>query len=345
MNARSTKGLAIAAGVLLVGAFFINSGSDRDAGDNGLLLPGLEDSLDDVTVVRIAGPDGNVSIERREDSWHVLEKSGYPADIGKLRSALTALADARRLEAKTSQPGRHAQLGLDEASATRVAFDGVDGGDVLLGDVAQQRYRYARLAGDDQTWLIDQNPEIPLAASDWLAGAITDIPAADIASITLLHANGEEIRIVRGDDGEFRVDNVPDERELRYAGVINATTSALQGLELDDARPAEDLEVGADLTATYTLTDGIALTARRYSEDDAAWFTFDAEAPADAPLTETLADGEIGDDSASPSPVERAADIARRVRGWAYRLPTYKADALAKRWDDLLAEEAGDDDG
>lgn len=343
MNRRSLLVLAAVAGVLVLGVILLNSGNGRGDMAGDLLLPGLRDRLNDITAVTIESAGNTTTLAKNDDGWDVREREGYPADTGKLRSAMLALADAAQLEAKTANPERHAALGLDESSAVSVSLSGDATQAVLLGDVAQQRYRYARRADDDQAWLVNQNPEVSADPAFWLVQEVLDIPAAEVSQVTILHTDGEEIRVARGDDGEFTVTNLPEDRALRYASISNATTAALQGLRLEDVRSAAALQVAPDVTTRYVLNDGSVITAHRYAEEGEAWFTFDAAPPPDAPVEVDLSTDDSADDDEELTSRERAGNIMRRVDGWAYRLATFKADALSRRWDDLL-QAPGDGD-
>ncbi len=354
MNPRSTKMLAIAAAALLLGVVLVNTvDNDYDPADAGLLLPDLKARLNDVTSVTIASGDESATLERRGERWTVSDRDGYPADTGKLRAGLLALADAARLEAKTANPERHAELGLAGDDSTRVVLtgEGVDTA-VILGNVAQRSYRYARLDGAEQTWLIDGNPELPAAAADWLVKDLLDVDADDVVSVTITHADGEKIVISASDDvdAQYRVADIPDGRELRYASIVNAVAGVLNGLSLEDVRAAGEGE--HDVETVFRSADGLVVTARRHEIDGVSWFAFDAEA-ASAPPADGVAgdadeaaaeddggdapDAPAADDSEDTVPAaERAATINAAVDGWLFRLPTYKRDQLTRRWEDLL---------
>ena len=368
MNMRSTRMLAIVAAALLLGVFLLNTvDNDYEAQDAGLLLPDLKAKLNDVDSVTIesGGTDAaSVTIRRDGDRWTVATRDGYPADLGKLREGLLALADAERLEAKTADPARHEQLGLAGDDATRLALSG-EGIDVavILGDVAQRSYRYVRLDGEDQSWLIDANPDLPAEPGDWLLTDLLDIDSDDIAEVTITHAGGDTLRITRGEEAaEFVVEDIPEGRELRYASIVNPIPGALNGLALEDVRAATDDDPEPDATTVFRGSDGLDVTVTRREIDGESWFAISAAAAAteaaaeeaagaadEAAEAEDAADGsdeQAADESADDAvdPAARAAEINATAEGWLFRLPSYKADALARTWDDILAplDEDGD---
>ena len=283
MNARSTRTLAIVAAVLVAGVLFLNVvDDDYLPADGGPLLPDLKERINDVDTVTITAGDDTVTIRRGDDGWRVATRDGYPADTGKLRAGLLALADAGKLEAKTANPDRHAALGLagDESTRVELAGDGIETA-VLLGNTAQQRYRYARLDGDDQAWLIDADPGLPADSGDWLRPDIVDIAGDDVAEVSVTHEDGEAVRRVRDEGGGLAAADLPEGRELSYASVVNPVAGALAALRLEDVRAPAAATGDADVTTVFRTTDGLRVSVRRYAADGGDWFRF--EAAADAP--------------------------------------------------------------
>jgi hypothetical protein len=75
-----------------------------EAGLGVKLYPDLEAKLNDVTAVRIygAGDKQAVGIEKSAAGWTVTERAGFPADVGRVRELLLALAKAKTIERKTA---------------------------------------------------------------------------------------------------------------------------------------------------------------------------------------------------------------------------------------------------
>ena len=131
-------------------------------------------------------------------------RDNYSADVGKVRELLLAVADARVLEEKTANPERYEALGVRDPEevgsvGVQLSIGGTIGGngtaaDLIVGNLNQGAYRYVRRAGDARSLLIDANPEVPDDDSDWLATELVDLAAAEIESVTVRHADGEEIR-------------------------------------------------------------------------------------------------------------------------------------------------------
>ena len=107
MNQKTLIGLVIAAVVAIVAAIALNH-SSRPRSDtveaSTWLVPSLREHVNDVNKVVVTGAEGKVlaTLERGANGWTLAEKGGYPVDTGKLRAFLLKLADAKRLEQKTS---------------------------------------------------------------------------------------------------------------------------------------------------------------------------------------------------------------------------------------------------
>src|SRR5262245_29221780 len=84
----------------------------------GALYPDLKTQLDAVTAVRIfkAGDARTVELVRQGNDWAVSERAGYRAEQTKVRHLLLALADARPVEQKTSNPESYPALGVEDVS-------------------------------------------------------------------------------------------------------------------------------------------------------------------------------------------------------------------------------------
>ena len=189
--------------------------------------------------ISAASESQNTSIVLIDGNWTIAERQNFAADTGKLRQLVLAFADAKLLEQKTSNPDRYAQLGVDDAAGTTVTIAGEEFEySVIVGNEAQSRYRYARMVGDEQSWLISADPDLPDDIGEWLDPDVIDVDAVAIRSVTIKHADGEEIQIFKEaeDSNDYQVRDVPESRELSYASVANGMAGVLAGLTLDDVK-------------------------------------------------------------------------------------------------------------
>jgi len=363
-----TLGVLVAVLVTFVALAFLGQRLERGSGDVGgsvgeTFLPGLEADLNSIDRFAIIGPGSApiATLERGADGWTVAEQDGYRADVAKIREALVALAEARILEEKTSNPAFYDRLGVTaiddpEAHGLELHFFGGsrDYPAVLLGDASGTKDRFARRADEAQSYLIDRNPELATSAAQWTNPEILSVASDRVQRVEITHADGDRVVIAKSnrDQTGFTVENVPEGRELQYATIANTTGSALRELRLEAVARLGDTPPPPDVTSEFRTFDGLVVTAegRLYGEEPWLSFTarFDAEQALDfadetvdenvaADADEEGADAEgaaetDGDDSV----IAEAAAIEARVSGWRYRIAEYQYDQMTRRMADLL---------
>lgn len=344
--------LLLACATLLAIGLVIWLGAERPVADEsgGPVVAGLAERINRIDAVDVVAPGGAAAVRlRREDErWRVLDRDGYEADFQQVVDLLRTLAEAERSEPKTTNPDWYRRLGvagMDDADASgrRIEFPGTELAPVIVGQVdPTDGGSYVRSTDEEQAWLADRVIEVAIDPVAWLEPGIMDIPADDLVSVTVTHADGETVRLqkVGGDgeadgEGEWVLRDVPEGRAAGPAWQRNALANALRGLGLDDVRRF-DPPHPEDAARTVLVTeDGLLFTAMSWREgegdDRSAWVHFtvdeaDGESEPEAP--------EADNDAA-----ERLADavaVDARLSPWAFRIPEPRADDLAPRLDDLL---------
>lgn len=340
MSRRTLIGLfgSLAALAILVGIALLGDGRTGD--DEVLLLPDLKGQLNDVRRVVVTGP-GNVviaTLERGTDLWTIAERNNYPADVGKIRKNLLALAEARIVEEKTSNPEFYERLGVQDladegAGGVQLTLTGeTELASVIIGkaQAGSPDYSYARRTGEAASWLVTGQFDPGKTGGEWLARSLTDIPAERIASVMIndpvhgtLHisrpATETPAEAALETPAEFSVAGIPAERELSYPGVANTVAAALADLQLEDVQTREALGTspGKPVVARFVTTDGLVVETSAWRLPFGTRVTF-------------LASGE--------GEAAKEADVLNaRLGGWVYTLPVYKAEQLTRRLTDLLA--------
>lgn len=338
MNNRTMIWLAGALVILAIFAMIGQRGQQPQTQSGNMFLPGLLESLDDVRRVEIvgAGEERLATLERNDSGWTVLERGGYPADLTKTRHALLSLAETQILEAKTANPALHDRLGLeaitsDTAGGIAVELIGLaEPVRIIVGDAEGDYQRYVRRQGEDQTYLINRDPELATSAVDWLDTEIVNVDGERIQHVTVSRSDGEPLivsKAVRG-QANFTVENIPEGRKIRYDSIANVMGNILESLTLDDVEPLTETTDEVIVTEFRTF-DGLVITARSLERDDSAWASFaSAVDPTLPPESEqTRADAAV-----------EATEINERVQGWWYQIATYKFDQLTREIADLLQD-------
>ncbi|MGD8346654.1 MAG: DUF4340 domain-containing protein [Lysobacterales bacterium] len=346
MSSKHFAWLAAVTAIAAVLAFLVPRNTAHENGfEPDLLLPGLEKQVNEIDWLRISAEGETVATVRREaDGWIVEEASAYRADWPQVQRLLSTLADARVIEAKTSNPRYFDRLGVEDpgsagASGVLIAFAESTGlPAVISGNRAQGRDgQYARLQGATRSVLIDSELDLPRETVGWLDREIIDIPEGEVVEASVLHPDGESVVVkkISADDENFELQDVPDGFEPKSAWTVDALAGGLSALELDAVAPVNDLDWASETRYRVVTADGLDLVARLVEipgageeADPAFWMRLEAG-------LYTTAIGSAGN---SPETAQRAEAVNQRVRGWAYRIPQYRYDNMTRRMDHFLQE-------
>ena len=288
MNQKTLIGLGVAALVAIGAAVALNHSNRPQSGQaeaSAYLVPELRDHVNDVAKVVVTGADSKVvaTLERGANGWTLAEKGGYPADTGKLRAFLLKLADARRVEQKTSNKDKYALLGVEDVAAKdakglQVELDGLAKPLVLVvGNADPRGGTYVRVAGQPESWLVSASLTVDKSGADWLRKDLADIAAARIAAVAITHADGSKVVIAKNaeSDANYVLADVPKGREAGSEFAINGLAAALAGLRFDDVVAAKDAPPPEQaLKARYATFDGIVVDVTAWEKDGKSYAQF-----------------------------------------------------------------------
>ncbi len=345
----SLLALALAAVVAAIFLLLPATTSDDGVGTERELLPGLAAQVNDVDRITAVGAGDTVlaSLIRDDDGWAVTELAGYPADLDKVRAVLAGLAQAEIIEQKTSNPDYYARLGVEDLSledAEGVRLDlaaGEQRWSLIVGKEAANRGGfYLREAQTPTSVLADFDENIPQDAAAWVNTRVIDIMAGEVAEVQIIHPDGETVTAqkISADEADFTLLELPEGRELVSAWSINSLGSALSTLSFESVarlEPGGGLDWDQAVNIRTVLFSGLTVDARLLVTQEGPLVRLEAAAPF------MEAAGEE-----NPQLQSTVDEINQRVNGWVYQIPTFKAEALTKRLEDLLREvESGNDTG
>jgi hypothetical protein len=338
MRAQSLRWLVIAAIVALGAAFYLTSvkrpGID-DAAIDTKLYPELEAALNDVTAVRIfgAGEQQLVDIEKSADGWRVAERANYPANVGRIRELLLALARAKTIEKKTAVEANLPALGLEDLTAPNASGKRLDLAgtpkpvSLLVGKSPDDHSTFVRRAGEPQSWQIDTRLHVDGDPKQWLQATVLEIPVARVKSVATRITGKAAWSIAKANDkdADFTVSGVPRGRELSSPTAAREVASSLTALELDDVRAAASPPPATAGVMTLSTLDGLVVRIEGFVDGESKhWLRIEPSATADA--TEAVR-GEV-------------ARIERLTKGYELEVPAYKYSSLLRPIDELLKQPA-----
>jgi hypothetical protein len=351
--------LILIATIVVMIALFYTTPSDFDEVDQGLLLPNLKASINDVDQITFTKADNELvaTLQRGASQWTVAERSAYPANLGKIRSTLIALAEAEIIEAKTADPARYDRLGVQDidqpdASGTLVdiSWPGQSISLIVGNTGVRGNMAYVREVGSAQSFLVSADLELDGTTTDWLDRDLLDISSADVHTVTIKHPDGDLLSLEKAsrEATTFNVLEIPDGRELSYASIADPIGGLLTALTLDDVEAATTLDLSEvdPVMARFETFDALVIEAYAYQLEDVIKVRFRFTADESLPNSLIETDGSSPDADADAdadaevtafsSSVTKADELNAKFEPWIFTLPSFKSDQLIKKMEDLL---------
>jgi hypothetical protein len=294
-------------------------------------FPALAGELGDVASVGLERKDFSATFGRRGDLWLVAQKGDYPADADKVRQLVLTLADMHLIEPKTRLPDLYDRLDVEDpgsGKSTLVSIVDKSGTTVARLIVGKRRFDrlgagngglYVRRPGDPQSWLASGALDLSGDLVGWLDRQILDIPQSRIAKVSLTQPDGTRLVLSRTKpDAQFAIEGAPADTKLKSETAPSEPAMALETLSLDNVAPAAKMPLPQTgvATASYTTFDGLTIDLRLIERGKADWIAVTA--------------------TGSGKTAAEAKQIAARVSGWSYAIPSYKAAMVKTKLADLI---------
>ena len=376
-GARTVLVLGIMTLVAVGAVLFVERGSDTPEPGGDIVFPALLERVNSVARVRVTGSEGTFALVRDGDAWVVEEKERHPADPDRVHKLLVGAAGMKRLEPKTSDPGRYPKLWLEDptgedARSVRLVLEDASGAvlaDWVLGDRrpsksdASRTELYIRVAGDPQAWLVEGSVPGGGKIIDWLDRAVARIDRERLRTAEVSHTDGAMVAVSKEvpADVDFVLRDVPEGRETDSQYRVNDIGRFLEDLRFEDVAPASSLDFAGSVDKRLEIMtfDGLRVRVDSVMRDGDAWVQLRAEvdeglvetAGADAGASdgEPASESEVASGSLPPLAEVRteAERLNARWQGWAYELPSFKRDYIARRMDELTRaiEESDEEKG
>jgi hypothetical protein len=339
MSPRFILTLGVLTLLALTAALLLTRPSDTPVGaESQPLIPGLRAVVNEIEAVDVVAADGGrlVSLRRERERWRVAERDGYEADFELVHDLLRTLAAGHRASPRTSNPAWYARLGLVEpgqpaASGMMLVFPGTDLPRLIVGQLdGTGQGHFVRLADDVQSWLSDVPIDLPDSTAGWLERSVMDIPARELAEVTILHPDGDTIQLRSADEAgeQWVLMNVPEDRDAAEAWQLRPVANGLANVSMEDVASFQGAPDSA-VRALYRTHDGLNFLATLFEDDAGAWvhFAVSAEVAASDSATEDATERELLID---------AAAVDERLSPWQFRVPMRKYENMTRRHEQLL---------
>lgn len=340
MSKRSIVMLGVLTLILMVVALlFTPQRPGRSLEDAGLLLPELRYQVNELTAFDLSAGDGRriAELRREQTGWVVLNRNGFEADFRRVQEFLRELALAQLIEPRTARPEMHARLGLadigaPDGSGVLVEFPGTELPAIILGSQDSiTGTRFVRLQGQAQSWLSDRALVVGQQTFDWLERSVMDIPASELAELSIEHPDGERVLLRPADEegDQWVLLDVPEGREAAPRWEIRPVANGLANIVLSDVR-RHGGEIPADaVRSSYLTRDGLRFVASLFSDDAGNWVHFSVSVAEPEGLDE-------GADEAHQALVIDALAVDARLSPWQFALDQRKFEIMSRRLEDLL---------
>ncbi len=368
MKQKNLIALAVVTAIVILGAVVASKRSGASAAPaaeaGGPLHEGLTRRLNDVAVLEVTNGGQTLTIEKKGADWAIQNVNGYPAKFETVKKALIAIAELEVAEAKTSDPKRYSEIGVEDplgegATSTLVVLKDEGGASLaslVIGDSKPGRSPelYVRKADEARAWKVKGSVDLQSDPKTWMDREVANVASDRTKAVTVTHADGERLHVFKENrsDTNFLVEGVPADRELLSPSIANSLASVLSYLSFDEVRPVGevDFETAPISTTEIRTWDGLVFVATVAEHDGVEWVRFRAhyEAPAtpDAEADEEAVDGDAepiesteedaGAEHDTAAIQAEALELDADLSPWAFLFPSYKQSNLEKRLVDLL---------
>ena len=282
------------------------------------------------------------------------------------------------LEDPAGEGAKSVQFVLEDASGAELA-SWILGDRRPSKSDATRTELYVRVDGDPMAWLVEGSiPGGPMII-DWLDRHVARIDRERLRAVEVAHEDGAVVAVNKSApaDPDFTLQDVPAGREVDSTYRVNDIGRFLEDLRFEDVAPSSSLDFSGsvDKRLQATTFDGLRIHMETVMRDGEAWAQLRAEV--DEALIEARGDdagpseGEAGEDKAGEDkagesesgeagtepkddpagalqPLAEVRAEAERLnarwQGWAYELPSFKRDYIAKRMDELTRAPEGADE-
>ena len=241
------------------------------------VLPGLQAA--DVATLVIREPGATLTLQRRDASWVIAERAGFPADLEQVRQLVLAVLGLKVGATEPIGDQDRARLGLD-AKGTQLEFRGADGKSLATLVVGKKYFKRepenpAQAPGDGRFVMLPAAPGRVVIVADPLALATaqsatwiakTGFGAEKLRSMEVDLAGGGRWRVARASvEGDWKLTPLYAGEKLEVLRA-NSATYSLNRIEIADvAAPGARPEVtGLDRPATVVAStfDGLTYTLK-----------------------------------------------------------------------------------
>jgi hypothetical protein len=240
-----------------------------------VFLKGFTQNINNISVISIESFDNTIDLVKKNNDY--ISKSGYPLKKGMWENLITSLSLLRIEEKKTKDPERHDDLNLkspelndseDESDgyATKITLKKNDGtvySSILFGKTdpsvgGLSGGQFARMNGDNQSYLLKGAIRMPGSKSDWFESLL----------FTIKNENFQKAGLKKNDK-VFEITNIKNSLKITYPQIpdfnadeekLNDVRDVIESFYFYDVKKSLDSYPDNLPTLSYETNDGLILS-------------------------------------------------------------------------------------
>lgn len=339
----------VAAGMVLLAMITARTsvGGRTTVSGPAYLIQGLEPA--NIHSITIGHGQDEIKIERRENQFVVVNRSGYPADPKQINDLITKALDIKTIERFTSDPKNHEDLEVTEEKARNVVKFFQADGSLLTGVVIGKSREsgqgaYVRLANSNDVYLAADAPWLRTRAVEYVNQEIASVKREDIRVATVTSPEGSyTLRTEKGGGDTVAMDGLPAGKKLKDSDAKSVLT-ALQGLRFDDVNAPSQIEgLAFDRKYVARMEDSTEYTLELAKKGDKTYLKARAVYTSGEKVTINPGQQDSPEELKKKEAILLAQESAQRFtlrhKDWVYEIPDWKANYLTKAQADLLEDQ------
>ncbi|MBI1251511.1 MAG: DUF4340 domain-containing protein [Alphaproteobacteria bacterium] len=285
---------------------------------SGPVVPNLAARIGDAQKITIQSAEATYRIQHGQRGWAMRDRGDFPVNPARLAQLTHGLQDLRFVRRMTSDPQKHARLGVDDP---RQGGQGVlvqieDGRSAFLVNLilgVQPNGFYARRPDEDQVWAVDGELPPLRDASTWLDLRMLDFAPERVSRVEIVPSEGEPYILEREGPTNFRFEGRAARLQPLSPATLAGTAQRLIDAQPIDVAPAPAISAPPVARIRMRTSDGLLIDADLVRDDSGRWVKLIARAdPPENAEAQAQADG-----------------LNARLGPWAYRVSETDFAALA----------------
>lgn len=207
-------------------------------------------SDDELQRVEVSGSGGEMALAKKDGAWVIERPAAFAADASNVRSFLSSLRAMRATDFPDDAPSDLSQYGLDAPQLTIRLLVGKDNAEKTIRFGSKQSDKkelYVQTSGLPTIYTVSEFSlkELSKGPNELRDKTVLAFTRDDAAAIDVRHKDGTQLRLLRGDDKQWRVEGLegkPAAAANQYIGDVHE----LKGYEILADNPGSVAEYGLD---------------------------------------------------------------------------------------------------